>query len=173
MPDSSPGGVVIDTSVLLNVIATDIPRELLRAFGLPACVPRTAHKEVLRDPRDRSNPGRILDLIIAEGLLTIAELDVGETETFLTLVSAPSPDDLDDGEAAVIACAYHRSFAVAIDETKAIRILRSQFPRVRHFFSVDLFDLARDKGLVSAALAAQAFEDAKRYARMRVPHRKP
>ncbi|MCC7386744.1 MAG: hypothetical protein IT384_33220 [Deltaproteobacteria bacterium] len=57
------------------------------------------------------------------------------------------------------------------DDKKAIRILRTRSPATRRIFTVDIFALAKakSKASLSAKIAGQAFDDALRFARMRVP----
>lgn len=166
-------GLVLDASVLINVIATDIPGELLRSAGAPVYVPSFALSEVKRDPRGRATPEEIFRPLLRAGVLSVIELSAEEAATFIELVGADPADALDDGESAVIACAHHRGHGAALDDAKALRITWSRFPAVTTFFSVDLFEMAQERGLVSAELARPAFEDARRYARMRVPKTPP
>lgn len=171
MVDRLSSPIVLDASVLINLVATEITEQLLASFGVQVYAAQVAFDEVTRDPRKRGPIATTTDPLVERGALVVVPLDDAELETFLNFVGAEKPDDLGDGEAATIAVAASRGFAVALDDGKAIRILRAQHPMMRQLYTVDLFALAEQSGLVSRDDVRRAREDAIKYARMRIPNR--
>ncbi|MCC7386746.1 MAG: hypothetical protein IT384_33230 [Deltaproteobacteria bacterium] len=169
MVDPLGSPVVLDASVLINLIATEVPGELLESLDVDVVVREQAWSEVTRDPRGRGPPALVLDPLRAAGNLSVVPLEGVALATFMELVSAPSPDDLGDGESATIAHAVASGWAAALDDKKAIRILRARSPTTRQIYTVDIFALAKAKSSLSAKVVDQAFDDALRFARMRVP----
>ena len=89
---------------------------------------------------------------------------------FENLVSGSAAETLDDGGAATIACAIERSAVALIDDRKAIRICKEDFPNLTVGCTVDVL-AQRD---VRAALGRQLGEavySALERGRMRVPDR--
>jgi predicted nucleic acid-binding protein len=162
--------VYADASVLINLIATDVPGEILRSVGVPVLITRPAADEVVRDPR-RKTSGRVrLEALVREGVLEIAELGPAHWERYLELVGAPQPDDLGDGEAATICAAASAAAAVALDDTKAIRVALQRYPELQQVYTVDLLIHACRSGSLSIADSRKALSDARTFARMRIPH---
>ncbi|WPB77101.1 hypothetical protein KYC5002_50005 [Archangium violaceum] len=160
--------VVLDASVLINLVATDIADAILAAMGRPCVVTDDALREVKRCPRGRSNGEHPAASLLASSRLQEVLLSDAERELFFGLVGAAPPDDLDDGEAASIACAHFRNGIIVLDERKARRIAREQFPSLLVLSSVDLFVNALESGVVELVLMRQAVRDAMHYSRMRV-----
>jgi hypothetical protein len=131
--------LVCDASVLINLIATDRAQTILAAIGRPRVIVDWTMQEVFRDPRDGTPARGFLTSLVRAGGLVEATLDASGLDLFLDLVGATPPDDLSDGEAAVIAHANSTGSAVVIDERKASRICRRRFPSIELLSTVDLF----------------------------------
>lgn len=116
--------LVLDTSVWINVLATEEAPRIVGALGRDPLVPEQVLAEIKRDPltKEPFQPGNHpLRTIVPVQLTHLSDV---ERETFLALVGAPAGDRLGDGEAAAIAVAAHREASLVIDERKARRILR-------------------------------------------------
>lgn len=91
-----------------------------------------------------------------------------QNDCIFHLVGAPAPDDLGDGEAAIIASAIGNGGAV-IDERKARRIIARDFPTLPTYCSLDilcsdqLFELLGSTGVSNAVTSALLL------GRMRIP----
>ncbi len=137
-PTGSPG-LVLDTNVCINLLATEAVAALLGALAIPCLVPAPVLAEVTRDPVTRAAlPDAGHPLRGHAPLLAVVDLTDREVDLFLDLVGAPAPDALGDGEAAAIAVAVHRGLDIALDDRKARRIIRDRFPQLRTFWTVDL-----------------------------------
>jgi predicted nucleic acid-binding protein len=173
MPD--PGrsrGLVLDTSVWINLLATGMVEPILAALGTRCHAPDQVLIEIKRDPvtgksfEPDGHPLRALS-----SLVTIIELESGELELFLSIVGAPAIDALGDGEAAAIALAVSRHLDLVIDDRKARRILRERFSQVVTLWTVDLLRAPAVVKSLGPELAGDCFAKAERFGRMHVPRR--
>src|SRR5207245_9136609 len=110
MPDpAESGGLVLDTSVWINLLATDAMEAILRALAVPCHAPEQVIAEIRRHPvtgmvfSSDKHPLRQPSVGVQILSLQGAELDL-----FLEIVGAPAADALGDGEAAAIAMAVSR-----------------------------------------------------------------
>jgi predicted nucleic acid-binding protein len=113
--------VLLDSSVLINVFATNREHEILRIFaaGVGVCAAVEAEALFLRGERSTDPPARILlTPLIDGGWLKRHDLrDDNEKTVYVELAA-----DLDDGEAMTLAIAHQRRLVVATDDRKARRI---------------------------------------------------
>jgi predicted nucleic acid-binding protein len=151
---SRSAGLVLDTSVSINHLATGAMGAILDALAVPCHAPEQVVCEILRHPvtdesfTADSHPHRQM------GKVSVSALEGTEVELFLEIVRAPAIEALGDGEAA-IALAVSRGFDLAIDDRKARRILRERFGEVRTYWTVELLQASR----VVVALGRQRAED--------------
>ena len=168
-PTGSPG-LVLDTNICTNLLATEAVADLLGALAIPALIPAPVLGEVTRDPVTRASlPDTGHPLRLHAPLLTIVGLAAAEIALLLDLVGAPAPNALGDGEAAAIAVAVHRGLDIALDDRKARRIIRDRFPTLRTFWTVDLLRAPSVLKALGARRAADLFDRAKQHGRMHVP----
>ncbi len=113
--------LLLDSSVLINVLATNREYEILQIFpaGAGVCAAVEAEALFLRSEQSTAPPSRILFTPLIDcGLLKRYELrDDTEMTAYVELAA-----DLDDGEAMTLAIAHQRGLAVATDDRKARRI---------------------------------------------------
>jgi predicted nucleic acid-binding protein len=164
-------GLVLDTSVWINLLATEAMEAILGALALPCHAPEQVVIEVKRHPVTGvvfaavDHPLRRSSSIVA-----ITSLDEGaELGLFLEIVGAPAGDALGDGEAAAIAVAASRGLDLVIDERKARRLLREKFGRVRTHWTVDLLLATAVVGALGRRRADECLAKAQRVGRMHVP----
>jgi hypothetical protein len=167
--DGGAYALVLDASVLINLLGTGITSDILRSLTLPTIMEETTLGEVLRDPRDGTSADNIINELVATRTLFREVMDASSLEVFLDLVGADPPDDLSDGEAATIAHAVIRDAAAVIDERKATRIARKRFPRLTIGSTLDILSSSRVIRALGIESLSAALFDATRYARMRVP----
>ena len=133
------GGTVFDTSVLINLLGCGAVERVLKAIPGIRVVAEGTSREVLRHPLDPTSRTDPVAPLLSAGLLQKIASETQALTTFMRLVSAAPPDGLGDGEAAAIALAQQLELAIALDDQKARRIVRQQFPRLRLVSSVELF----------------------------------
>jgi predicted nucleic acid-binding protein len=158
--------VVLDASVLINLVVVDDPGAILRALHQPKIV-TIVTGEVGRNRRTGQIGKAVLQPFIKDGLLEVVSMDEGESELFLDLVGAASPDDLDDGEAATLACATVRGFLPLIDDGKHTDLTRAV--SYRHGVStIGVYHEFLSRGVFASDFIQRCLYDSLRYARMRV-----
>ena len=118
--------VLLDSSVLINILATNCEGEILGIFpaGVGVCSAVAGEALYLRGEQPAAPRTRIsLDPLIERGLLQEHGLqDENEKALYVDLAA-----DLDDGEAMTLAIAYERRIVAATDDRKAQRIARERF----------------------------------------------
>ena len=159
----------MDTSVVINLLATGRMSDIVGCLGINILVPSQVRREVLRDPISKlplDENNHPLDRV--EGVKIVA-LSASSLALFLSLVEGEAAHGLGDGEAAAIAHAATGNHAVAIDERKARRILHSHFSEISLVSSIEILT----SPLVAAALtsigAQKAIDDANMFGRMHIP----
>lgn len=159
-------GVILDTSVMLNLLGGGHVESVLAALPGRRVIVEVASGEVLRHPLGGTASDHVAPLVAA-GLLERIPLPESAHERFLELVSASHPDGLDDGEAATIATAEVLGLVAALDERKGRRIARSRTPPIPLVCSVEIFAMA-EVGTALRGQLADAVFSACFHARMRV-----
>lgn len=174
MPDPAKRrDLVLDTSVWINLLATETLPDILAAFGGSYYTPEQVVSEITRHPvtniqftaeahpfRSRPPPA------------SIVVLSQKELELFLDIVGGPATSALGDGEAAAISVAVVRGFALAIDDRKARRIIRERFSHIETFWTADILSDPLVKTVLGAHLAEECWRKAKQFGRMHVPRTK-
>jgi predicted nucleic acid-binding protein len=150
--------IILDASVLINLQGCGVAERILRVMPARGVVPDVTSREVVRQP---------VDQLVERGLIERVNLSAEAMVTFMQLVRADPPDDLDDGEAAAIALAEHSKSAIALDEKKARRIVRSRPSKLRVVSTVELFCLPEVASELGGELA-DAVYNALINSRMRV-----
>lgn len=171
MPDpAESGGLVLDTSVWINLLATDAVEAILGALAVPCYAPEQVIAEIRRHPVTGivfpSDKHPLRDPSLGVQILS---LQGAELELFLGTVGAPAADALGDGEAAAIAMAVSRELDLVIDDRKARRILRQRFSQVRVYWTVELLRARRVITALGRYRADDCFAKAERFGRMHVP----
>lgn len=164
------GPLVLDASVLFNLLGTGRPQELLKALGVPCLVEERTAAEVRRMPGERTESAPLRPLF-DDGCLTLCRMTTQGYETYLSLLSGPSTDTLDDGESAAIAMAVTGAGSVVLDDKKARRILAARFPGCTSGTSLSLLVEAAHRAAWSEQQLLHAISRAREISRMAVvPH---
>ena len=120
---------VIDTCVLINILATGRVAEMVRVIApmLMVC-PAVSDESLYLRPFEAEGRPEPVDLqkLITAGLLTPCPMEEG-TEVDLYVTYA---EELDDGEAMTLAITQSRHLALATDERKARRLARENAPQL-------------------------------------------
>jgi predicted nucleic acid-binding protein len=161
--------LVLDTSVLLNLLGTGRPRLFLGNLPFRAFAPDIVIREVEREPKGSESSDATLAQLISEQLVHVVKPDDEVDMLALALAGAPSPDDLDDGEAYAIACAVTLGARIAIDESKGRRVIAKHWPTTECMYSIEVLEAAVEPGQICARDFADLLFNALRSARMHVP----
>lgn len=171
MPSVLSVPLVLDASVLINLLATGRLEGVLSCFCPSAVVVEEVIGEVRRNPRDRQENPAILEPYFTQAVLTRESLSTSEAmlELYLDLAGADEQEDLGDGEAASIAYAVHQGYAVALDERKARAVCRRRYPSVQICSTLDVLRTLESAGGFPRQHVVESVYDALKFARMRVP----
>ncbi len=139
-----------DASVLLNLLATGCLEDIVTATGLRIAICPAVRDEVkrLRDPESGEMVVVDLSPLMTSGLLQLVDLS-GEEEQALYVQQAAL---MDDGEAMSVAIAASRRLELALDDKRAAKKAREQFPALRLWTTPEILKLWADN---SAAPASQ------------------
>jgi predicted nucleic acid-binding protein len=117
---------LLDSSVLINILATSHVEEVLKTLtaGAGVCTAVVGEALYLRGERPTDPRTRVsLQPLIEQGLLQEHTVQTEEERALYVDLAA----DLDDGEAMTLAIAYERKLITATDDKKARRIARARF----------------------------------------------
>lgn len=160
--------LIVDTSAVINLIATGVAARILRALPMPVEVVDVIPAE-LETGRARGRPDADLFAeLAAANLVQLVQLDERESAIFESLVIGSAVSTLDDGEAATIARAVGRAAIPIIDERKANRICQESYPGLQVGCTVDLLCHERVAAALGESDLAQAVLNALHLAHMRV-----
>ena len=122
--------LVVDTCVLINLLATDRLLEIspLIAPSLMVCAGVAAESIYLRALDPNRQPRQVhLDPLFKRGVLTPCDCaNAAEEQMYVNYAL-----ELDDGEAMSLAIAHARSLPLATDEKKAKRVIKSNAKHLR------------------------------------------
>jgi predicted nucleic acid-binding protein len=171
MPDQAgTAGLVLDTSVWINLIATEQLAPIVTALGVPCLVPEQVLSEIRRHPvTNLSFSAKYHPVLSLAPPVAVVALDRTELELFLEIVSAPATDALGDGEAAAIAIAHCRGLNLVIDDRKARRIVRQRFGKIQSFWTVDILLSNSVRSALGTRVADECWNKAKQFGRMHIP----
>ena len=166
MPDQ-----IVDACCLINVYASGNPLGILRALAGGVFVPDLVKRESLfmrrEDDQDRSvlvSQAIDLSAAIAAGVLRACAAETEqEADEFVRLASI-----LDDGEAVCLALAKCRSWIVATDDRKALRVARAE--GVATITTPEIVKRWADAGSTESPGITDVVRKIERYARF-IPHK--
>jgi predicted nucleic acid-binding protein len=160
---------VADSSVVINLNATKVAAEIIRAFPNTFVVTEAGLAELNSGSAKGHDDAQKLKLLIEGSSFRIAKLGDVANGVYMALVDGTAVQTLDDGEAATIGCAIEVGGTALIDERKARNICAARFPNLRVLSTVDL--LLDDRAIFALGRQGQveAIFNALQNARMRVP----
>ncbi|AYZ85443.1 hypothetical protein [Pseudomonas aeruginosa] len=130
--------IVLDASVIINLLATGHANTILQALAVPLYVTDNVVREIEQGAvNGRSEPALLAELI-SNKVLVVKELTGFSLEDFFGMVSGHTSSSLGDGEAATLALAHRNGFSAAIDEKKATRIAAERFEMLKLVTTVDI-----------------------------------
>ena len=161
--------IVLDASVVINLLACGDASRLLKTLDRKLIVPRQVVDEIAREPIRHADEANSFFMLLQSGVLHPHELDDAHYLTFVDLVGAAAPDSLGDGEAATIATAEQFQCMAIIDERKATRIARSRRPAHLTANTLDLYACDALASIYSKTDLATLVFNSMQHARMRIP----
>lgn len=161
--------IVLDSSVVINILACGQPARFLTSLGCTVVTPRQVIDEISREPVQPANHGDSLPGLLQSGLLLPHDLADENYLEFLDLVGAAAPDSLGDGEAATIATAEQLQCLAIIDERKAMRIARNRRDVGLTACTLDLYAYSLTLAHYSRKDMASLVFNSMQHARMRIP----
>jgi len=164
-----PSGLVVDTSVWINLLATGRPWDFVDTFANLYVVPEQVVSEINRHPITKEAINLDNHPLRGRENIEIAVLTETEIEVFMSLVGEDAPNNLHDGEAAVIALAVSRGCTIAIDERKARRIIRERYPALSVLFSAEIMQSKVLAETFGQHAVDEAYQMALLHGRMHVP----
>lgn len=160
--------LVLDASVVINLLATGQPAAILQALSIPITVTHNVVVEIERGALNGHPEKALLSELIAGGSLRVEELDEAALELFVALVSGDTASTLGDGEAATLAMAQTRKISAGIDEKKATRIATERFCSLRLVTTLDILAHHAVAGSLGDAVLSDAVLRALTRTRMQV-----
>lgn len=160
--------IVLDTSVVINLLATGHATSILQALEIPVLITGNVEEEINSGSISGRPEAAELRSLIKGQVLLVRKLEGQASATFIGLVGGPVADSLDDGEAATLAFAHHNGLSAAIDEKKATRIAAERFASLRLITTVDIFAFGPVQTKLGRTALADALFRALSLARMQV-----
>ncbi len=123
--------LLTDTSVLLNLLATQCVEEILLGSEWQFLVCKSVLEEalILRDRETQEVVSVDLSELLTKKLLQVVELETDEEYELLTDYSALMGKG-GEGEAMCFALSESRSLPVAIDDERAVKRAKRRFPKI-------------------------------------------
>lgn len=169
LSDHLPAGQpVLDASVIINLLGTRQPVEVLRGLGHRSLVEERTLKEVRKHPIPDLQAESALAELRTLGLLEVVRMTDDEYDVYLKYVSAPLGKRLDDGESAALAISL-RGACIVLDERKARKRATSDAQGLTVVSSLRLFISSAYRAGWPPGQVRLLVESAKTSARMGVP----
>ena len=131
-------GLVLDSSVIINLLATGTSSAILKALAVPLWVTEQVISEITQGKENGHLGSQFLDKLVSNKGVEVAVLSGPSLETFFELVSGQTANSLGDGEAATLAHAQSNGLLAAIDEKKATRIANARYKSLQLVTTVDI-----------------------------------
>lgn len=163
-----PGTLVLDASVVINLLGTGQPVEVLAGLRQRCLIEQKTLQEVKRHPIPGFKLEERLEVLFRDGLLEVARMTDAEYEVFIELVRAPLGVRLGDGESAAIAIAP-RGASIVLDERRARRRVAEKLPSLAIVSSLRLVLTSAHRQGWSQRRVAELVALAQVHARMGVP----
>jgi predicted nucleic acid-binding protein len=159
--------IITDASVLINIVASRVPDEILSGVGLKFVVCPDVLKEVklLRDRETGEEHLIDLSAYFENGQLDLIELV--SDEEFELLVDYASLMGSGDGEAMCFALAESRGLCVAIDDGRAIRRALRKCPDFKTIGTLDVLAMWQKENSISPEAMNAVLIAIERFARYR------
>lgn len=163
------GQLVLDASVLINLLGCGAATEIFSALTLPCLVEERVFVEISRHPVPGLCHVSELQALEVSGLIERTMMNDDEYARFLGLVQAPLGQRLDAGESATLAVAHGRALSVVIDENKARSYVGNRLPQVTLVSTLRLLISATVRLGRDTSFLQELVMSARKNARMGIP----
>ncbi|AOO85152.1 hypothetical protein [Bosea vaviloviae] len=160
--------LALDSSVVINLLATQRARPILRALSRPILITDNVVREIDQGATNGRAEIDLLRQMIVDETVRIIELSEQALHTFFELVAGSAAESLGDGEAATLAFASANHCSAAIDEKKATRLSAARFTSLRLATTVDILAHDAVRSAIGQGALAEAALQALQQARMQV-----
>jgi len=160
--------LVLDSSVVINLLATRHPASILRALAVPIVVSENVVREIEQGAANGRPELDLLSRMIGDRVVRVVELEGKALQTFFELVSGSTSESLGDGEGATLALAHGHGYSAAIDEKKATQLSTVRFTSLRLVTTVDILAHPAVRAVLGAKELAEATFSVLNVARMQV-----
>jgi predicted nucleic acid-binding protein len=165
----APTPLIADASVWINLVATGRIEAHLSTLHCSISITSIALRELERGRvKGRQTADKLSELIRSDRVL-VEPFSSDTGDIFMTLVSGPASETLDDGEAATLTCALASKARAVIDERKATAIAARRFPQLAVISTTDLLLHPTARIELGEEITANSIFKALQNARMRVP----
>lgn len=168
--DDATAHLVIDSSVVINLVATGYAEEILASIPNRAVAVEEVVMEISRGHKKGKPGADIFNKLVESGHLIEVSLDPVALEHFGELSSGPAASTLGSGEAATIAHAAVNNGMPIIDERKATRVCSEKYPDITIACTTDIFSHPDVQKALGRNKLSAAVENALGKARMSVLH---
>ena len=162
-------GLVLDTSSLINIVATKFAVPILTSLGCSCWIDEIVKRELLRFPGVDNTREQVLQELEENNLVLSLVMNDEEAETFQSFVGSDAITSVDDGEAATLSIALHRELVAVIDERKASGLAQRHVPPIHTANTIDILRLPRVIEVLTDNHLSDAVFNALVDARIRVP----
>jgi predicted nucleic acid-binding protein len=157
--------LVLDASVLINLIGSGCSERILAALSVPVWVSDYAANEILDGGHEDAV---VMKILFDGGLINRKPMMSAASSLFEDLVSGATQESLGDGEAATIAIASGSGAIAVIDERQGWRIANGRLPGLQLATTVDIFALPSVKMMLGEKALGEAVYSSLVRARMQV-----
>lgn len=163
--------IIADTSVLINLNASGYRDIIFREFTGRMYTTNIVYDELQRgESRKGYHDAAIIKDFEKKGIIKIVSLSEESQNIFKNLVYGSAPQTLDDGEASVIAYAYISDGIALIDEKKATKICKLEYPNLKICNTIDFLRQKRFLQKFGNKMIMESIINAKNNARMPIPY---
>lgn len=157
--------LILDASVLINLIGSGYGERILAALCVPVSVSDYAADEILNGGHDDA---AVMRSLLDGAVIRKEPMTPAAAALFADLVSGATQESLGDGETATIAIANDTGAVAVIDEKQGWRIATVRFADVQLATTVDILALPSVVISLEDGALAQAVNSALVNARMQV-----
>ncbi len=163
--------LIVDTSVIINLVASGIPEQILANISNPIYIVDAVLPELNSGNCKGRRDAEVLGKLLRDNIVSCVSLNDQAWEQFGQMVSGRAKTSLDDGEAATLAyCAIHNTVPV-IDERKANNFCKENYQYLKPISSAAMFRIAEKPMLKQKLSISEAVFNALTMGRMFVmPH---
>jgi len=160
--------IVLDASVIINLLATKRPDEILTALGTRVVATEHVVREIAKGAGNGRGEAEVLRQLIDGRMVDVVDLEDKSLENFFALVSGETSGSLGDGEAATLVFSNENDYVAAIDEKKATRIARERFTSLKVATTIDILSCESVQKAMPADALSQGIFLALQIAKMQV-----